>query len=260
MALKAKIDNLEGVDPAFHSLYAPAEDGSGFVLGVEGAEDVYAAGLKSNRDAILAEKQQLEEKIKKYNGVDPDEYIRLKQAQEAQEREKHQQEGNWQALEKQLVERHQADTQAKDTRIKALETALHSELVESKLTNAIANAKGVPELLIQPMKRAVQVVELEGGKFTTKVVDPATGQPRIGDTKGTPMSLDQLVEEFKANPVYGRAFEAPNNGGTGGAGGGNQVGAGNGFRITRAQSQDIQFYKKVSAEAAAAGQTVQIVD
>jgi len=72
-------------------------------------------------------------------------------------------------------------------------------------TSAIAEAKGIPALLLPHVKSAVKVVEMNG-QYTVQVVD-GNGNERIMDGKGTPMTIADYVAEMKKSEVYGRAFD-----------------------------------------------------
>lgn len=103
----------------------------------------------------------------------------------------------------------------KDKKIEGLTGSVRKYLVTSAATAAIAEAKGVPELLMPHIERQVKVVE-ENGDYKTVVVD-AQGETRYGAT-GSPLTIAELVNSMKADKVYGRAFESDNAGG-GGSGG-----------------------------------------
>jgi len=259
VALKAIVETLEEVAEPLREHYTLREDGK-YILGAEGAEEVYAGGLIKNRDDILAEKRELEKKIKAAEGVDIEEYNRLKAAQEEAQRKKDEETGNFRNLEKQLIEKH---TKEKDTlvaRTNTLKSALDKELVEAKLTAEITTQKGVPALLLPVISQSVRVFEDEvTGQFVPRVIDPATGQPRIGDTKGTPMTIKQLVSEYKANETFGRAFEATGAGGSGAAHNNNSSGS-SAVRLTREQAKDPSIYRAARDRAASLGTTVQFIE
>lgn len=259
MALKAIVDTLEEVAEPLREFYAVREDGK-YMLSAEGAEEAYAAGIVKNRDDILAEKRELEKKLKAVTDVDVDEYNRMKQAEQDQQRKKDEEQGNYRNLEKQLVDRHAKEKEALTKRVDTLQTALHRELIDARLTTEITSQKGVAQLLLPVLRNSVQVVEDETtGEFVPTVVDPISGKARIGDTKGTPMTITQLVQEAKTNDVFSRAFEAE-----GGQGGGarqptNGGGAG-GVRLTRDQAKDPVVYRTAREEATKRGTTVQITE
>jgi hypothetical protein len=171
------------------------------------------AALEANRNALLAEKKRLEKETARFKDVDPDKYRSLVEQEAELERRKAEAAGDWKARETQLFDKFSKETEQKDGRIKSLSAALERRLVDAEATSAIAAAKGSPKVLLPHIKAHVRVVE-EDGEFVVQVVD-AKGSQRIGDAKGTPMTIAQLVEEMKEDPDFSRNFE-----GTGSSGGG----------------------------------------
>lgn len=112
-----------------------------------------------------------------------------------------------------MTRAHQADLQKHTTRAQALQNQLYGLLVENSANSAVAEMKGVPELLLPFIKNQVKVIE-EDGQFNVYVVDSA-GDRRYSGITGQPMSIKELVAEMKANEKFGRLFEseAPAGGG-----------------------------------------------
>jgi hypothetical protein len=171
------------------------------------------AGLKANQTKLLNEKKAADALLKKYEGIDPETARQALEAAADAERKRAELAGDWKAREAQLLEKVGKDIAAKDTKITALSSALERRLVDAEATSALAAAKGAPKVLLPHIKAQTKVVE-EEGEYVVYVVD-ARGNPRIGDAKGTPMTIAQLVEEMKQDPDVARNFE-----GTGSSGGG----------------------------------------
>lgn len=92
-------------------------------------------------------------------------------------------------------------------RTTALQTQLYTHLVRGEATKAIAEAKGVPELLLPFVEKSIKVVDNDGA-FTPIVVDEK-GEQRYSGVTGQPMSIKELVAEMKGNTaVYGRLFDS----------------------------------------------------
>lgn len=104
----------------------------------------------------------------------------------------------------------------------ALQGQLYHHLVSSAATAAIAEAKGVPELLMPFVEKLVKVADNDG-QFTVQVLDDK-GEIRYSGVTGQPMTIKELVAEMKANSRYGRLFESEQQNG----GGGFRPGAGKG--------------------------------
>lgn len=113
------------------------------------------------------------------------------------------------------------ELEKRDQRNQALQTQLYGLMVENAATAAVAELKGIPELLMPFIKTQVKVAE-EDGQFKVQVIDSA-GEVRYGST-GSPMTIKELVTEMKAQEKYGRLFESEQQPGRGG--GGFQPGAG----------------------------------
>lgn len=227
MALNLIEDSLDGVTDAMKPLYV--ERNGKFHLDVDGLEDT--SGLKS---ALQKERERARELEKKYGhikDVDPEEYARLKKEAEDRATLDAEKKGQFDLLKGQLVEKHQKEIEVVTGKVSAMQAALEKHLVDAVATYAIAEAKGVPALLLPHVKAAVKVVEVNG-QYTVQVVD-ANGNERIMDGKGTPMSIADLVADMKKSDVFGRAFEGT--GATGGGAAGSRGGNNNAKSMSRQQ-------------------------
>jgi hypothetical protein len=181
-------------------------------------EDEYNAmlaerdALKANRDEILKEKKRADTALKAWDGKDPARYDELLKAAEEAERKKAASEGDFKALEKQLVDRHAQEIAGKEGRIGKLTKALERRLIDAELTRAIAAKKGDPDLLL-PYARQFGRVKETDDDFEGFVADER-GNPLVADGKGTPMTFDLFTEQVLMTK-FPRAFE-----GTGSSGGG----------------------------------------
>lgn len=137
-----------------------------------------------------------------------------------------QDEGQWEHLKGQLLDKNKTDIEAlqteKDLEIKGLRTALDKELIENTAIKAIEKEKGNSFFLLPHMKQQIQTV-LKDGQYSVNVLDPE-GNPRTND-EGKPFSVADLVAEMKSNDVFAPAFPSQNSGSgnppNGGSGGGN---------------------------------------
>lgn len=127
-------------------------------------------------------------------------------------------------------------------RTEALQNQLHTLMVDNAATSAIAELKGIPDLLLPFVRNQVKVVE-EDGQLAVKVVD-AQNDVRYSTVTGQPMSIKELVQSMKADAKYGRLFdsEAPQ-------GGGQQPGAGQ--RRSNATQGEKSPTQKIAAGIAA---------
>lgn len=112
-----------------------------------------------------------------------------------------------------MAQSHSDEKKKYDARITALQGQLYTHLVESAATAAVAEANGVPELLLPFIKNNVRVTE-DNGQYVVQVVD-AAGEIRYNNVTGAAMNIKDLVAEMKSQEKYGRLFnsETPNGGG-----------------------------------------------
>lgn len=111
-----------------------------------------------------------------------------------------------------MAEAHGKELSKRDARSEALQNQLYSLMVENTATAAIAEAKGLPDLLMPFIKDQVKVAEGDG-QLKVNIID-GNGETRYGHT-GSPMTIKELVTEMKANEKYGRLFESEERSGSG---------------------------------------------
>jgi hypothetical protein len=169
--------------------------------------------LRAKNAEILNEAKRAKASLKNFEGVDPTEYKTLKQQAEEAAQRRALEEGNLESWKKQFTEQFAKEKEPLVAENKTLRSALERRLVDAEATAALAAAKGSPKVLLPHIKSHVKV-ELEDGEYVVHVVD-TKGNPRIGDAKGNPMTIAQLVDELRADPDFARNFE-----GTGSSGGG----------------------------------------
>lgn len=170
------------------------------------------SGLKAKTDELLTEAKRAKNALKNYDGVDPAEFKRLKEAADQAERDKAAAAGDFKALEKQMAERHTVELSERETKISKMQRALERKVVEAELVRAIAVKKGDPDLLLPYARQYARMRETEDD-FEGFVSDER-GNPLVADGKGTPMDFSAFVEQHLM-AKFPRAFE-----GTGSSGGG----------------------------------------
>jgi len=218
MGLKAFYATQDEVPEALREYYVE-KDGK-FMLDAEGVEDV--TGLKTALGKERTDRRAAEAALKTYQeavGTDPvkakeglTRLAELSNFDPTKEAEKIA-ETKMRTREAQLIEKHQQalnDVTSKSARVMK---QLQKVLVDNAALTAITEAKGAPELLLPIVRDKVRLRE-DGEQFFVEVLD-AQGNPRIGDTQGSPMTIPQLIAELKASPTYGRAFEPSGASGSG---------------------------------------------
>ncbi len=221
MALKAVVDAIDSVPEAVRGLYKETE--GKFLLDVEPVEG-YAlediSGLKNTLGKELTLRKRLEKDVQRFKDIDPD------KAREALA--KLEELGNFdpakdadkivnerlEAAKRQIVEKHGEEIKTREGRIGALTKTVEALLVDQVATAALAEAKGSVELLLPHVQRHTRVREDSNGKFIVEVVDK-DGNARIGNSKGDPMTITDLVQEMRKSETFGRAFEGVGQSGSG---------------------------------------------
>lgn len=214
------VDSIDKVPEQFRGIYKQGDDGK-FVVDESHNGIVEAVtGLNRSLKAARAEakaKTQVDLSPLADFGSSPEE---IKAAIESRVSELQEQvtkggdaKVNLEKIKQDLASAHAKDLEKANKRGEALQNQLYGLLVENAATAAVAELKGVPELLLPFIKQQVKVVE-EEGQFNVYVVD-GSGDRRYSGVTGQPMTIKELVAEMKANEKYGRLFEseAPAGGG-----------------------------------------------
>ena len=260
MALKAVVKTLEGLSEEVAAEYVE-KDGV-YVLDLDGVDNHPAvAGLSNALKTERTERKEFEKKFKSLEGkisgldldrlkeIDPDDYASklelLKKYEKEAEKQKTQKlkdEKNWEKLESQLKEQHQNEvnslqeqfdsekqsltdqiaqiTKAGETQKGEMQTSLIKHIKNGDLKAEIAKAKGNITILMPHMSPLVDVRANDKGKYSSVVLDDK-GNPRTNNL-GQPMSIKELVTEFREKPEFSGAgiFEkAKKPGGSGSQGG-----------------------------------------
>lgn len=254
MALKAKLAKLEELGDqldVLKGLYVEASDGT-FVLDAEGVEDV--TGLKRSLESEREEAKKLRARLAKLRDIDPDEYTTLKEQQRKAEEERLREAGEYKALEQQMKERHAAEMTKKDGREKSLLGQIENLLVDQQATEAISRVSKRVKALLPHVKRQVKVVE-QDGRFRAVIVDES-GNERIADGKGTPMTFEVLLGEMKQDSDFAPLFDSEGQSGSGAPAGGIRgpvLQAGKPMVLSREDKRDPEKYRAAKAAAEKAG-------
>lgn len=168
--------------------------------------DEETTGLKAKRDELFAKLKEFDA----FKDIDPEEYKKLKKQADDAEAEKLKIAGNWEAREKQLLDAHKKELDARDAKIATLSTSLEENVLKATAVQAIAAEKGSSTLLM-PHVRSRTKLDDSGNPV---VVDDQ-GNIRI-DAQGKPLTIPALIAEMKADvATFGRAFDGSGIGGAG---------------------------------------------
>lgn len=230
MALLPVLTSLDGIADPIKSEYTE-KDGK-FYLQVtpkDGFELDDVSGLKTALSRERGTRERLEREIKKFEGIDPEKAATLQQELDELKAIDPTKEADkiantkFESAKSQLVDKYGREIGSLKDREKQLTTVIDKLMREQQATAAIAAEKGDVELLLPHVLQHTRVKETEG-KFSVEVVD-GEGNARLADTKGTPMTIVDLIKEMRNHNSYGRAFDADDVSGsgkrTGGGGGGN---------------------------------------
>jgi len=217
-----EVESLEKVPEQFRGIYTEGQDGK-YVVGdtYKGVVEAVSGLNKSLKAARAEAKAKTPVDLSPLSdfGKSPEE---IKQAFDTKMQELQDQIAgksgeaklNLEKIREEMASAHAKDLEKANARGEALQTQLYSLLVENTATAAVAEAKGIPDLLLPFIKNQVKVVE-EDGEFKVFVVD-GQGDRRYSGVTGQPMTIKELVAEMKGNEKYGRLFESDNQDGGGG--------------------------------------------
>jgi hypothetical protein len=177
-------------------------------------------GLKDNQQKLLDQLAKLK-KNQLPEGFDMETFKKFQEDQAEYEKKQAEleekrlaDEGQWEALKQQLIEKNQSElqkiTEKNQSEITQLRNALDKELIENAAIKAIEKEKGNSFFLLPHMKDKIRTIN-EDGAFKVQVLD-SEGNPRIDDTTGDPFTIHQLVAEMKANDQFAPAFPDMNAG------------------------------------------------
>jgi hypothetical protein len=225
MALKARLDTLDGLPDAIKSEYKEVKEGEEtyYMLDAEGVEDV--SGLKSALQKERKSRGAAEKALKKM-GLKADEESVDALMEKLGDRtldevleELAGKAGDVSAEVTRATKKLERQLGEKDGEVAKLTQALESTVVRAQATEAIIAEEGSPKILMPHIRRFLKPVAEETAdgetEYVLQVVD-AKGEPR---TKGgKDMTVKDLVLEFKADPEFAVAFAGSGASGSGASG------------------------------------------
>lgn len=222
MALKALLESLDGLSEDVKAEYTET-DGGKFRLEVEAVdglalEDV--KGLKSTLGKMKRRADDADVKLRAFGDLDPvraaeamaqiGELAGLDTVAAADKRAAL----KVAALKRQIGEKHAAELKTAGDRIDGLTAQLATVMIDQAATKAIGDRKGSIDLLLPHVRALSRLRTDDDGALYVEVVDE-NGIPRIGDSNGGAMTIDQFVESMRQSDLFARAFD-----GSGASGGG----------------------------------------
>ena len=201
MALQFTVDKLESIPETQRGLYK--QDGDKFRLDLDGYEDPTSLKSALDKERRAARDASRDVSAWKALGKTPEEIQALVEAQAEAEREKLSKAGEWDKLRGQMTEQHQTELAKREESAKTLRAQLERHLVDAAAATALAAAEGNTELLMPHVTAKTKVIE-ENDEFVVRIVD-AAGNPRV-NAKGEFLSMRDLVDEMRQNPIYAPGF------------------------------------------------------
>jgi len=234
------VDKIDAVPEALRGAYV--EDGGKFRLNAD-VEDV--SGLKAKNAELLGKNKTLTERTKILGDrTAEDVQADLELAAKTRE-DKAKAEGNFEAMKSQLIATTNAEKEKLLGRTKKIEGKLFDVLAKREAESALTAAGGNAKVMLPHILPFIKVVEHDDD-FTAQVVD-AKGTPRIADGQATPMTIAQLVEEFKADATFGDNFKASD---VAGSGARTETGArGAGGIVIIPKDASVPEYRRMKADA-----------
>lgn len=263
MALKAILDSTDGLSDDLKAHYTE-KDGK-FFLGVEsvggfGLENV--EGLKTALGKERGIAAELKKKLEAFADIEPS------KAKEALAKLEEMQ--NWtpegkvkeqlEAAKKELAARAQADIEKVGKERDDYLGQLSQVLVDRAALESLGKAGAkYPQVLLPHLKSNLKMRRSDDGRFFVEVVDES-GNPRIGGSDASAMTIDQLVAEFKGRPEFQANFNGTEQRGTGSDGGSSSSNnGGGGGGKTRYTRSDVAA-GRVDIEKLASGEAVVVDD
>jgi len=163
-------------------------------------------------------------------------------------------EGNFEVLKTQLIATTNAEKEKLVGRTRKVEGKLYDVLAKREAERAITS-KGIKAAVLLPHVLPFIKVTEHDDDFTAEVVD-AKGNARIADGQATPMTIEQLVDEFIANPDF--AGIVPASGANGGGARNESAAVTRGGIVLIPKSASPQEYRRMKADAEKRGLPYQI--
>lgn len=243
MALAAILAAIDGLPEAIKGEYRPASDSEvqtnpalkgKYLLDVTPADGFRLGnvdGLNTSVQTLTTAKQQLEGKLAKFGDLNPDDVTaKLTRLGELEAIDPAKEADKLVTAKVDAVKRDmttQFDTERTDLngKVGKYRGALDNVLRKGAAIEQISAAGGSVEALLPHVLNNLKFVESDDGKFNVQVVD-GDGNTRVGDAAGNPMTVAQLVGEFKSKDAFAPLFSASGQSGggaspsSGGGGGG----------------------------------------
>lgn len=240
--LQPVVDSLDQVAESHRDLYE--ERDSKFVL----SKPIKIDDPAEIRSALAQERETRRQLAQQVKDLPPDAKDKLKKLDEL-ERNELERKGRFDELIKTNEEKWKTERESLTKRISTLESGSQQKTRTNDATASINEARGsVKGLLPHVMPHLKTVEEPEGsGEYKTYVIDPAKPDEARLNAKGQPMTLAELHEEFRADPVLAKLYDASPASGPGGGGSQFKTGSKRVIELTAEEAKDPRKYEQLKA-------------
>jgi hypothetical protein len=217
VALKAVIAKLEDVAEPLREHYSKADDGA-FVLQTNIDDHPGVAGLKSALDKERDERRIAKKKLKDFEalGQSPEQLEELLEARATGEGKKGGKEEleNWK---QQIAAKAKAEVDAITAKLAEAEGELYTIHGEQAARKALEGKAVSVDLMLPHVLKDVKVEKGEDGKYRAVVLGPDK-KPRIANSAGQAMTVEDLVAEMAGKAEFAAGFKGSGAGGSGAGG------------------------------------------
>lgn len=242
LVLQPVVDKIDAVPESHRELYEERE--GKFVL----SKPVKIDDPKELKGALAQEREMRRQLAEKVGDLPDDWKERIRKADEYEKQEL-ERKGEYQELLKSTEDRYKGEIGKREERITLLTGTLERTMVVNSATNAL-NAVSAPvkALLphVLPHLQAVENAE-RPGEFEVFVKDPKDPRKMRVDLKtNEPFTVEQLIEELRADDQLSKLFPASPANGSGGAGSGfSRSGNSRIVKLSEEEAKDPQRYKQL---------------
>lgn len=213
-----------------------------------------SAALTAKNAELIARNKQLAARAAVIGERTPEEVTADLEFAAAQREKAAKDAGDFESLKTQLVTATNAEKAKLTARIEQVEKKLFKVLGSSVAERAITDKGIKAKVLLPHVLPYIKIVEHDG-EYAAQVVDDA-GKPRIADGQATPMTIEQLVDEFVANPDFAGIVPASGVSGGGARNDGGQGGRAGVVIIPKGSSPQVYRRLKEDAEKRGVGYKV----
>jgi len=181
---------------------------------LRGYEDT--AALKNAVGHVRAERDMIRDKLKKYEGFDPDEFKRLKDMQSRLERERDLQRTEFDKQFTEASEQYKTEIKLREAEIDRLRTNLQKALIDRQAAIDISAAGGSPDLLLPHIRDRAKVHEVDGQYIAVVLGEDNKPRLRKGATRATDfLPIGEYIEELRDDKRFAGAFAGTGSSGSG---------------------------------------------